>query len=340
MFDERAATSQLQLAGADRGRRGRQGRRRSRPPRRRLDGHRRDDEDRRTRRCRSTRTRELKIRPRIFLEGNFFVDLKPGTPDAPASSTTGDTIPIDPDRARRCSSTRCSARSRPTPARTSRSCSRATATRSAASRSRARTRDQDPATRGETAGAVAERLARGTRREALRGTAIVNEALLGTELHDLLEADRGPAARSPRRWPAARTQLKDLITNFNTTTAALAAEQDNLRATIRVLPRVLEAGQPGARQAQRRLPAAARVLARDPPRRPRDPGHDRRRRSRGSPRRASSCRSPSCRGLVNDLQPAVDDLAEFTDGTVQLPAAGRPRQPLRARTTCCPPATW
>ena len=25
---------------------------------------------------------ELKIRPRIFLEGNFFVDLKPGTPEA------------------------------------------------------------------------------------------------------------------------------------------------------------------------------------------------------------------------------------------------------------------
>ena len=26
---------------------------------------------------------ELKIRPRIFLEGNFFVDLQPGSPNAP-----------------------------------------------------------------------------------------------------------------------------------------------------------------------------------------------------------------------------------------------------------------
>ena len=35
------------------------------------------------------RNAELKIRPRIFLEGNFFVDLKPGTP------TAGE---VDPDR--------------------------------------------------------------------------------------------------------------------------------------------------------------------------------------------------------------------------------------------------
>src|SRR3954469_16673448 len=34
-----------------------------------------------------------KIRPRIFLEGNFFVDLKPGTPGAPALNS-GDTIKI------------------------------------------------------------------------------------------------------------------------------------------------------------------------------------------------------------------------------------------------------
>ena len=34
-----------------------------------------------------------KIRPRIFLEGNFFVDLKPGTPDAPRLHS-GDTLKI------------------------------------------------------------------------------------------------------------------------------------------------------------------------------------------------------------------------------------------------------
>src|SRR3954454_9124422 len=34
-----------------------------------------------------------KVRPRIFLEGNFFVDLKPGTPEAPTLDS-GDTIKI------------------------------------------------------------------------------------------------------------------------------------------------------------------------------------------------------------------------------------------------------
>jgi phospholipid/cholesterol/gamma-HCH transport system substrate-binding protein len=35
----------------------------------------------------------LKIRPRIFLEGNFFVELQPGTPSAPTLND-GDVIPI------------------------------------------------------------------------------------------------------------------------------------------------------------------------------------------------------------------------------------------------------
>ena len=35
----------------------------------------------------------LKIRPRIFLEGNFFVDLQPGTPSAPTLDD-GDTLPM------------------------------------------------------------------------------------------------------------------------------------------------------------------------------------------------------------------------------------------------------
>ena len=45
----------------------------------------------------------LKIRPRIFLEGNFFVDMQPGTPGTPTLGD-GDTMPIaqtsDPGAAR------------------------------------------------------------------------------------------------------------------------------------------------------------------------------------------------------------------------------------------------
>src|SRR5262249_46569062 len=39
----------------------------------------------------------LAIRPRIFLEGNFFVDLSPGSPSSPVISD-GDTIPINQTR--------------------------------------------------------------------------------------------------------------------------------------------------------------------------------------------------------------------------------------------------
>ena len=48
----------------------------------------------------------LKIRPRIFLEGNFFVDLKPGSPSSP--TLVGQRPhPDDADVARPSSSTRC-----------------------------------------------------------------------------------------------------------------------------------------------------------------------------------------------------------------------------------------
>src|SRR4051794_7070735 len=36
----------------------------------------------------------LQVRPRIFLEGNFFVDLHPGSPSAPTLGD-GDTIPVN-----------------------------------------------------------------------------------------------------------------------------------------------------------------------------------------------------------------------------------------------------
>ena len=36
---------------------------------------------------------EVEIRPRLFLEGNFFIDLKPGSPSAPELSD-GDSIPV------------------------------------------------------------------------------------------------------------------------------------------------------------------------------------------------------------------------------------------------------
>ncbi len=69
--------------------------------------------------------------------------------------------------------------------------------------------------------------------------------------------------------------LKDLITNFNTTTGALASRQGDLRATLRELPQVLEAANPAFDELNASFPDT-RAFAREIlPGRPRDAGHDR-----------------------------------------------------------------
>ena len=85
-------TCASRLARADRRRRGRQGHE-GRARREGDDGAvvtmRIQDKGRR-----STRDAQLKIRPRIFLEGNFFVDVSPGSPSAPELAD-GETIPVN-----------------------------------------------------------------------------------------------------------------------------------------------------------------------------------------------------------------------------------------------------
>ena len=171
------------------------------------------------------RTRRCKIRPRIFLEGNFFVDVQPGLAvGADARRRRHD--PDQPDAARRSSSTRSSPRCRPTRARTSRRCSTSSSTgarrRAAPRASTARSRTGSPPT-------------------ATR--AIVADALLGEHEHDLSRLHQRAPARPPRRSTATREQLKTLITDFNTTAGAFAARATaSSRSAIAELPRTLRAG--------------------------------------------------------------------------------------------------
>ena len=101
-------------------------------------------------------------------------------------------------------------------------------------------RTQDPAVQGA---AVALNDAFRYGGDAGRTAAIVNEALLGQEPHDLSRL-----VASQRRIFGAllsrEEQLKDLITNFNITTGALAAESENLSATVRELAPTLEQADP------------------------------------------------------------------------------------------------
>jgi phospholipid/cholesterol/gamma-HCH transport system substrate-binding protein len=259
------------------------------------------------------RDAEVKVRPRIFFEGNLFFDLKPGTPSAgeledggtiPASQTSAP-VQLDQVLGTLDTNTRDDLKKlligyggalngEPQPGEDE---------------------DQDPDVQGETAGkALNDSLEYSA--DALRGGAIVNEALLGTELHDLSRLissqQRITAALSSREG-----QLKELITNFNTTTGALASEESNLRATVRELPRVLEAARPALDELNAAFPSTrAWALEMIPGVRETPATID-----AGFPwiRQTRLLLSPAeLQGLVNDLRPAVDDFAQFTDAQIDL----------------------
>ena len=102
------------------------------------------------------------------------------------------------------------------------------------------------------------------RRPRRRGTAIVNEALLGKDEHDLSGLIR--AQRDVfKELGTVESELQGLITAFNTTAGALAQEQDNVRATIRELGPTLEAARPSLANLNEALPPfRAYVLALEP----------------------------------------------------------------------------
>ncbi len=173
----------------------------------------------------------LKIRPRIFLEGNFFVDLKPGTPSSPKLSDndripmTQTSRPVQLDEVLTSLQSDARADLQDVLINYGQSLKHVpTAAENA---------DQDPDVKGED-GAKALNQAFKYSGPALRNTAIVNEAVLGTQPGDLAKLIKsfGVVAGALDRNEDA---LKSLITNFNITTAAFAAESGNLQATIRLL---------------------------------------------------------------------------------------------------------
>ncbi len=177
------------------------------------------------------------IRPRLFLEGNFYVDLHPGTPDAPivhsghtlpASQTSG---PVQLDRV--LSSLRSNTRADLQTVLQGLGASlngRPTAAEDAT---------QDPSVRGLTAGEALNQslqYAAG----AFKASAIVNAALLGEQPHDLSGVVTG-TAHTFGALAASQSHLEHFVTSFNATMAALAARQQELSTTISLLPPTLRA---------------------------------------------------------------------------------------------------
>jgi phospholipid/cholesterol/gamma-HCH transport system substrate-binding protein len=177
----------------------------------------------------------LKIRPRIFLEGNWFVELQPGSPSA-ATISSGHTIPItqtsDPvqlDQVLDALNTDTRANLQTFLIEYGKSLTQKP--------NAAENAEQEPELHGFTA---AQALNQTYHRSppALRGAAVINQGLAGTEPHDLskLIASIGKVTSALN---VHDQQLGELIENFNTFFAAFAAQRTELQTTVAELPRNL-----------------------------------------------------------------------------------------------------
>ena len=153
----------------------------------------------------------VEIRPRLFLEGNFFLDLDPGSPSAPALDDGGD-IPVTQTATAVQIDEVLSALQAPTRKNLQRALS-GFGTALTYEPTAADDVGQDPDVAGETgAEALNQSLRYGG--PAGRDTAIVNEALLGESGHDLSGLIRAQRVLFGR-LEGHETELQGLITNFN-----------------------------------------------------------------------------------------------------------------------------
>jgi phospholipid/cholesterol/gamma-HCH transport system substrate-binding protein len=236
------------------------------------------------------------IRPRIFLEGNFFVDLSPGSPSAPTMHDGG-TIPVQNDTS---------------PVQLD----QILTSLQAGTRANLQTLIEEYA-KGLSAGGAA-----GFNKSipywvpAYRDSSVVNDATLGQNPGDLAGyiKDAGTAAAALDRSPAA---LQGLITDFNTTAAAFAVQQNALGQTIADLPKTLHAALPAFAALNNAFPAVRRLVVDFRPAvRSSGPALD-----AGIPlitQLRGLVSKPELQGLVHDLRPTVPALARLNTATVPL----------------------
>ena len=200
----------------------------------------------------------LKIRPRIFLEGNFFVDLRPGSPSTPevpdggmiGSAQTSTPVQFDQLLTALQSDQRADLQtllqefgkaldSKPTAAQDA---------------------TLDPDVRGKT-GAQGLNGSYTYAPDALKGSALVNSALLGTQPHDLSRMIAGIARLSTALRTRERA-LQELIVNFDTTAGAFAAQSGALTQAVGLLGPTVTAANEAFRSLDASFPAT-RGFARD-----------------------------------------------------------------------------
>jgi phospholipid/cholesterol/gamma-HCH transport system substrate-binding protein len=164
-----------------------------------------------------------KIRPRIFLEGNFFVDLSPGTPAA-KEMDEGDTIPV--------SHTASAVQF-----------AQVLGALKSDTRNDLRRTFIEAGRTQDAGGAKAFNASLRYQPASYRFAAIVSDALLGKTPGDLGDVvrDSGAVAGALERDPG---RLRALIVDFNTTAAALADREGALATAVGELPAALRAAPP------------------------------------------------------------------------------------------------
>jgi phospholipid/cholesterol/gamma-HCH transport system substrate-binding protein len=176
------------------------------------------------------------IRPRIFLEGNFFVELDPGSPSSPELGSGG-TIPISHTSTAVQIDELLTALQSPV---------RADLGRLLESYGKALTHEPTPAedltqlpqVKGLSGGqALNKTFEFGA--EAGKYSSQVTQALTGTQKHDLAKLIAG-SGRTFAAFSHNQAALQGLIDNFNVFTGALADQSENLESTVRELAPTLK----------------------------------------------------------------------------------------------------
>jgi phospholipid/cholesterol/gamma-HCH transport system substrate-binding protein len=186
----------------------------------------------------------IKIRPRLFLEGNFYVDLRPGTakapelPDGRMIPVTQTARPVQLDQIL----TSLSAPSRKSLQGTIRGFAEALDS-------------------GKPTGAQALNRTLRTSPQSLRDSAVVGQALVGPSGHELSRAIAG-FARAAKAVADNETAATALVHDFQLTMNALAAKAPALRRTVELLGPTAISARRGFESLNAALPST-RKFARD-----------------------------------------------------------------------------
>lgn len=240
---------------------------------------------------------QLEIRPRLFLEGNYFVDLRPGSPGAPALAE-GSLVPLGQTSA-------------------SVALDQVFSTLQSDVRSDLRGfLDQFSRALVRDGGASGLRKLYASSPGAFRSTSQVAQAALGTEPHDL-SALLGNLGSVTATLAENRVELAELVSNLRVVSGAFAVRREELAESIAELSPTIEAGLPLLTAVNESLPPT-RAFAREalPGVRSLPPALEAATPLLRQVRGLVSEREG--RGLIADLRPAVPELAALTERSVPL----------------------